>query len=52
MKANEMKSCLLFKMKIKKEDALLMVYSKHNKPWNENDIVLTQCLSDYLSFNL
>jgi len=52
MKANEMKSCLIFKMKIKKEDALLMVYSKHNKPWNENDIVLTQCLSDYLSFNL
>ena len=52
MKANEMKSCLIFKMKIKKEDTLLMVYSKHNKPWNENDIVLTQCLSDYLSFNL
>ena len=52
MKANEMKSCLIFKMKIKKEDTLLMVYSKHNKSWNENDIVLTQYLSDYLSFNL
>ena len=52
MKANEMKSCLIFKVKIKKEDNLLLVYSKHNKSWNENDIVLTQYLSDYLTFKL
>ena len=52
MKTNEMKSCLIFKVKIKKEDTLLMVYSKHNKSWNENDIVLAQYLSDYLSFKL
>ena len=52
MKANEMKSCLIFKVKIKKEDTLLLVYSKHNKSWNENDIVLTQYLSDYLTFKL
>ena len=52
MKTNEMKSCLIFKVKIKKEDTLLMVYSKHNKSWNENDIVLTQYLSDYLTFKL
>ena len=52
LKTYNIKSCLIINTKLKKNNGLLMVYSKHNKVWNENDIVLLQYLSDYLSFHL
>jgi len=52
LNANNIKAAILIKTKLKKETGYLMVYSRHNKRWNENGIVLAQCLSDYLSFNV